>query len=85
MRAFCGTHRPPLRPEKKREMSIFETVQAEKDSKGRWCVTSAFWSFPVEDEKTALRLCEVIRGAYRAGAEDLCDKLAALILPPMEA
>lgn len=65
-------------------MSIFKTCKPQKDANGRWCVTSSFWSFPVEDERTAERLCEVIRAAYKAGENDLRGKLAALIFPPME-
>jgi len=65
-------------------VSIFKTCKPQQDDKGRWCVSSPYWSFPVEDERTATRLCEVIHGAYEAGENDLRSKLAALILPPME-
>ncbi|HCX88018.1 MAG TPA: hypothetical protein DG761_08320 [Gammaproteobacteria bacterium] len=65
-------------------MSVFENCRAEQNTKGQWCVSSDYWSFPVEDERVAVRLCEVIQAAYRAGGNDLRGKFEALLFPPME-
>lgn len=60
-------------------MSFFQTIQPQRDTRGRWCVTSPFWSYPVEDERTAERICETIKGAYEAGRRDKSGEILAAL------
>jgi|TARA_R110000851_G_scaffold241458_1_gene394057 hypothetical protein len=57
----------------------FTDCRVEKYSQEQWCVASNFWRIPCTSEKDAARLCEIIRGAYRAGTDDLRRQFNALL------
>jgi hypothetical protein len=59
--------------------NVFVNCRAELNLKKQWCAASDFWSIPCESERDAKRLCEIIQGAYEAGADDLRTKINALL------
>ena len=57
----------------------FTNCRAEINAQDQWCVSSDFWVVPCANEKAAKRMCEIIQGAYWAGASDLRGKFNALL------
>jgi hypothetical protein len=57
----------------------FTDCRVEKYAQEQWGIASNFWRIPCTSEKDAARLCEIIRGAYRAGTDDLRRQFNALL------
>ena len=63
--------------------SPFTHARAEKIGVS-WYVSSDYWHFNAVDQKTAERICELLRAAYKAGREDFRGEMVSLLFPDME-
>jgi hypothetical protein len=57
----------------------FTNCRPEINAQEQWCVSSDYWAIPCANKKASVRLCEIIQGAYRAGASDLRGEFNSLL------
>ena len=62
----------------------FENCEVHQKGDGTWAIVSTYWELPCVSEKMAIRTCEIIHFAYKAGKEDLRKSLQGIIIGDLE-